>query len=447
MAIALNKKCKDRLLELLPDAIKMIKVRNGHYLTDVSSILPFILPEQALPQTGKFRKLLESSIGHFPLVTYCADRISIDLEERFEYQTGDDEIDLTTFEGYEDPKLVADWLLEGFENLPNAYSVTFELPADVSKPLLLLDRGLKISDEVTICPANERFQNVYPRNSENTGKQKRVNQSANALSLLSMFNSEEQTWNEDSCYLSVEVEGYINRYGSTQPAVQATNIVKSFFGLCLALGLLKTEFKLHRMGQSAVSAFVHLVEDGERKLDGRFPANEQLNRTLRELTLIDLKKEYDNEKFKQGLVLNRLSLIQHVFRDRIANERLMLAAQWFFDGHARQDEMLSFVQTVIVLEVLLGDKADSDEMGLGALLKNRAAYLIAKSPKEREDLLSKIGKIYQLRSKVVHSGKHFFTPDERSLSGELNSICNRIFMREIELLKKQHEADEKSKSD
>ncbi len=447
MAIDLNSKCKERLKELLPDAIRLAKVKNDRYLTEVSSVLPFILPDQALPQTGKLRKSLEVLIGHFPMVTYCADRISIDLEERFKYRSGDDEKPLTDYHGYEDPVVVSDWLLEGFLQLPKTYTISMELPEDVSQAFLLLDKGLKISNEVAIRPANDSFQTLFPRNSDDEAKQKRINGVANAFSMLLDSAPEDQSWNEDACYLTVEVEGYINRYGTTQPAVQFSNLVKSFFGFCLALGLLKTEFKLPRMGQSDAPCFVHRLDGDTWVLDGRFSPNEQLKRTLRELTLIGLKSEFDHDKFKTALVGHRLSQIQYVFRERHVYERLMLAAQWFFDGHAKQDEMLSFVQTVIVLEILLGDKTDSDEMGLGALLKNRAAFLIAESPKEREELLIKIGKIYQLRSKIVHTGKHFFTPDERVLSNELNSICNRIFVREIELIKKQHEIAEKDRSE
>ena len=69
-------------------------------------------------------------------------------------------------------------------------------------------------------------------------------------------------------------------------------------------------------------------------------------------------------------------------------EKLSLAGQWLFDSYVGNNELLSFIQTMVDLEILLGDKNISDIMGLGELLRNRCAYLIGLNQSQREEILN-----------------------------------------------------------
>jgi hypothetical protein len=91
---------------------------------------------------------------------------------------------------------------------------------------------------------------------------------------------------------------------------------------------------------------------------------------------------------------------------------------------------------MVVLEILLGDKAASDEIGLGRLLGNRCAYLIGKTQEERATILSDFKQIYDVRSDIVHEGKSRLTHDELMLFNKLQWFCHRVIQKEIELLKK-----------
>jgi hypothetical protein len=90
---------------------------------------------------------------------------------------------------------------------------------------------------------------------------------------------------------------------------------------------------------------------------------------------------------------------------------------------------------MVVLEVLLGDKATSDVIGLGQLLRNRCAYLIGKSHEERHTLLRDFDEIYAVRSQIVHRGKAKLNFKERLLNSKLRDICNRVIQREVDLLR------------
>jgi hypothetical protein len=122
-------------------------------------------------------------------------------------------------------------------------------------------------------------------------------------------------------------------------------------------------------------------------------------------------------------------------------DSILLAGQWLFDSHAGHDELLSFIQAMVVLEILLGDKKISDEIGIGELMRNRCAYLIGTSHADRVGLLDTFNQIYRVRSQIVHSGKHRLTVEERSLFFRLRWMCRRVISREMELLKADRPAN------
>src|SRR5829696_4079636 len=71
-------------------------------------------------------------------------------------------------------------------------------------------------------------------------------------------------------------------------------------------------------------------------------------------------------------IIDRLRKIGVCFSagDQGQGSRLLLAGQWLFDSYVGQNDLLSFVQTMIALEILLGDKERSDLLGLNELLRN-----------------------------------------------------------------------------
>ena len=75
-------------------------------------------------------------------------------------------------------------------------------------------------------------------------------------------------------------------------------------------------------------------------------------------------------------------------------------------------------------------------LGLGELLRNRCAYLIGKSHKQREEVLADFRDIYDLRSKIVHRGKVRLHLKERSLFAKLQWMCRCVIQEEVQLLQK-----------
>jgi len=89
---------------------------------------------------------------------------------------------------------------------------------------------------------------------------------------------------------------------------------------------------------------------------------------------------------------------------------------------------------MVALEALLGDRAASDAVGIGDLLANRTAYLIATSRSQRESVLADFRRIYDTRSKIVHSGKNRLSASELQDFAKLEWLCARVIQEEVRIL-------------
>jgi len=129
--------------------------------------------------------------------------------------------------------------------------------------------------------------------------------------------------------------------------------------------------------------------------------------------------------------MQRISL---AFKHPDKSEQLQLASNWYFDSITNKNDLLAFVQAVVVLEILLGEKAKSDIIGLSELLRNRCAYLISKNLNERNEILSKFKEIYDVRSSIVHEGKNELESTEKESLSYLQGLCAKVIRAEVELL-------------
>jgi len=160
-----------------------------------------------------------------------------------------------------------------------------------------------------------------------------------------------------------------------------------------------------------------------------------------DLVLHDLNGKLDSDNLLEKWARNILSKIASVFKQEHRSRRIILAGQWFFDSYCGVNELLSFVQTAVVMEILLGDKTVSDLMGLGELLRNRCAYLISETHEERTKILRDFQLIYHVRSSIVHAGKKRLNIEERVLFSKLQWLCRRVIQEEVRLLEKESEGN------
>lgn len=235
-------------------------------------------------------------------------------------------------------------------------------------------------------------------------------------------------------YLQIETTGFIGIYGGSTPFNEALRAVRSIcgFGLALRLFEIKNEFSLQR--PPPLKVYVHELIDEKWKPPASLDLSESLSAAVRSLRLHTVNG-WVTEARQASWANTQLDAMKIAFTAGEKPESLQLAAQWFFDGsRSGQDLLLQYVQTMIVLEILLGDKKVSDEIGLNELLRNRCAYLICRNEEERQEVLSLFSKIYKVRSEIVHSGKHRLSMEESFLFDRLKLMCRRVIAKELELL-------------
>lgn len=108
------------------------------------------------------------------------------------------------------------------------------------------------------------------------------------------------------------------------------------------------------------------------------------------------------------------------------------AIEWAFDASINDNETLSFVQTCIGLEAILGD--DSDKENLTEALSDRCAYLIGTNIEKRRKIKERFKELYRLRSKLVH-GRAVRLQHHEKIYLELGKhMLNMCIQKEIENL-------------
>ena len=371
-------------------------------------------------------------MNDFPVFVFVSETLAVELQERDQYLKDTPSIKLIELEGYGDTKEVAQSLVERFVSLPWKYSLSIELPETVNQIFARFVTELPLSADIRLVRPIGAFVERFPLKSQDEKRHRRIYGSGTILS----GPPSDPEWNKDAIFLQIDVEGFIGMYGSTIPASDAKALLRAFCGLAVAVGLfqIKPAFKPFGFGSYNPHFLVHKREDDGWKIDGKFDLEDRHSIVFNGINLNDLNGNLDTEEKKTGWAQHQLKKMYSVFSSGEKGTKIIRASQWLFDSYTGRDELLCFVQSMVVLEILLGDKDTSDEIGLGALLRNRCAYLIGKSHQERSEILGEFNQIYRVRSQIVHSGKSRLTPDERTLFNRLRWMCRRVIQEEISLL-------------
>ncbi|MDO9371512.1 MAG: HEPN domain-containing protein [Gammaproteobacteria bacterium] len=396
------------------------------------TLLYLFLAQAALPTTGKIRAKMLKLVGEAPLVDFVSGTLARELFETQEYQAEEGPAPLTSIPAYVNLAALADRLVDDFNSLPWKYTVTAPLPSVFSDVFCPNIGRVTLSDTVSICRGDEAFANEYPLAS---GIEKRDQTIAGGGLLSGLLIGNKPAWAADRAYLQVSVEGFIGKYTSTEPLLDAIGVLRAFFGLGLALRLFKPGSTYQPYPQRE-KLYIHRRVSDAWVIEEVHELESRHSETIRDLKLHDLDGALDTDAKRVVWMNERLSAISAVFRAGEHARNIVLGAQWLLDSHCGSDELLQFVQAAVVVEILLGGKASSDLTGLGELLSNRCAYLIATSHAQRNELLQDFRDIYEVRSKIVHRGKSRLDLGERTLFNKLRWMCRRIIQEEVELLGK-----------
>jgi hypothetical protein len=436
MSLGLNPQCKERLVEKIAELLPKVIVKNRMFL-DHKSAFVFLPAEPILPERGPIKDKLNRYIGEAPVLIFLYGKLYQELSENQKYDLDTPTIKLIELDEYNDPLSVARRLVNEFESLPWEYTLSIKIENDFSELFKKAIKEYALSDEIRLIAPYDGFIEEFPLHSEI----KPVKLYANYSALLSTFKHSVSEWEKKSSYLQIKVSGFIGMYLYSAALGDAVDVLKAFCGLGLALRLFKVNLSYQSTSQKA-KFIVHRQIDNSWVIEQVHELEMSASQTFCDLTLHDLEGQLDSEDKRIDWMKKWLGLIKLVFSNKVKSKKIMLGSQWLFDSYSGRNELLSFIQMTVVLEILLGEKAVSDIIGLGELLRNRCAYLISKSHDQRLKNLDLFKKIYEIRSKIVHKGKNRLSLEERGLSLNLQWMCRRTIQEEVELLKIDLKEDE-----
>ena len=427
MPLKLHPNCRTRLLETLAAVVTDLRIKNGRYPVRASARPSLPLAEKVLPDKGSVRDQLTEYIGpDFPLSELVFGLLAEELR-RFPYEPSDDIRPLTAMEGYEDPGQVAQRFVESLESLPRRYTLSVRLPTALI-PVLDSKSQIEISPKIRLVRATPDLLRQYPDETTVIG------QHGGTGGLLAALIQRPDKWEKDGLYIQVDAEGFIGWWGYSAPHLEAIRILRAFCGLGLALRLFEIKSEIFPNASPRPTHAHRQDADGSMKFFTTFSLDEGISRAVDGLTLHTVNDTIKNQEGQAAWARRQFSATRSVFNGGSKADKILLATQWFFDGHSHgPDELLKFIQTMVVLEILLGDKATSDQTGLSVLLRNRCAYLIGDSQDNRAFVLDLFEQIYKVRSEIVHGGKHRLSVRESILFDQLRWLCRKVISKEVNL--------------
>jgi hypothetical protein len=425
MSLGLHQKCLERLMQVVVERLPGIKVKNRMFLDRRTAVM-LLMAESTLPQSGVLHQNLQQYIGEMPFADFAIELLSQNLLREQKYDSGVEAVSLSEVQGYEDLNGVARYLVNEFESLPWKYSLSIELGNDFGELFAKALGSLEICDSAKVIAPNDEYAKLFPLKSGIEALDRSL-----GGGLLNLFSKPE--WNANSAYLQIVANGFIGPYTETKPLEEAISLLKAFCGAAIALRLLKVEYS-YRSFPAKSRFYVHRQIDDNWRIERVHELDTSVSDTLHDLVLHDLDGKLRSDDQKARWMEERLKEIGSLFGNRQRAQKILLGSQWLFDSYCGKNELLSFVQTVVVMEILLGEKTISDLLGLGELLRNRCAYLIGDSHKQREEVLADFREIYDLRSKIVHRGKVKLNLTEKSLFTKLQWMCRRVIQEEVRML-------------
>lgn len=420
MTLPLHPALKARLLPLMIQAIKE-STFDGRYLNGQAVYQLADACSKKLSNKVELNQLLEQYVDDLKPIMWAAYCFISEKLEQADLTTFPDDdrearIPLHNVDAFKDPVAAGTELLDLIANLPYSYTCSIELPGRAASEWKKHKIPAVVGETIAIVGSWHAEAAQYPVPPDPPVP----TTDGPPLGLLShLFELEKPALQKPSTSLAIHirVKGLISHQVSTAPAEEAIRILKSFVGLSLAANLFVRQPSF--VAESDSIAHYYHAEDTANRLTLK-TLDRALSRLIQSLSVRGTQPDF--AKCLKDLV----SIVDGNPR----SDQLVLAGRWLCDSFANHDKVMAFMQSAIVIEVLLGG-SDREDVGLTTLLSNRCAYLLAKTTDERDALLKSFPKIYKTRSKIVHTGLGVLKSEEAEQFRELRKLCNRVIQVEI----------------
>lgn len=414
MAISLDQSVENSLILQISEGLRQLSVDHDCFVFSSGFSWCDALSELFTPsQLDK----LQDYCGEDPIRQFIHGQVAGTMRHTYSYNKGVSNITLTSYPEFSDPVKSSRKIVKNLKQLPYQYRISVQLPQEISKSLDNFIKVHQLSESVWIHPSRS-IPDPFPISHNNPLVDN---------DLFDRFISDDKyDLQPDRTLLSIRASGYVGLY-RTPLVPHASDILKAFYGAALAVGLFKygTSFQnpedsffiIHQISKSATEiVFTEAV-------DSDLTAN---SCRLRVTPQGDLSDEEYGEKIE-----NLLNAVSCIFGSDKHARKIFTSCVWLFRSHTSFNPLDSLLESTIAIEALLGDRENQAKLGISRLLGNRCAYLLGTSMQEREDIIQQFDGIYQLRSDVVHSGKHRVNSHERKTSELSKSLCARIIRQEL----------------
>jgi hypothetical protein len=229
------------------------------------------------------------------------------------------------------------------------------------------------------------------------------------------------------------VKGFTDGLYGTALHDQAEILLRGLLGLLLSLGVARRGYTGFLLPRTRVPATYYYYKE-EPQRAAAFVCARPLHASYQEV-IENLEWSDRYAEVEVGDWPDTASTLQGILRLALepSASRLLQAGHWYFESLCGGYSVAQFVHATVALESLLGEKNVSDLVGIGELLANRAAYMLAESLEHRDQLLREIKEAYNTRSRIVHEGHAVLDAGEKRQLEQLQRICCKVMLEEVSL--------------
>jgi hypothetical protein len=252
---------------------------------------------------------------------------------------------------------------------------------------------------------------------------------------------EEFKWEKGKIYLSVKQQGFVGGLVATLTIHSILSKLKTFLGLALIQGILKTDetsygyfsnsrqatpINLGIFQTSPQNAYFfpfvrpHKLSESFTNLVKELSLTKESTMPSHDLQRLESPQEYLEDKFKGGLkgVLEA--------DDDFAG-RIKTASEWYFESLCTDNETYKIIQMTVAIEALLGEGKEQ----VTERLADRCSFLLGENQRERVDIKDDFSTIYSIRSNTIHKGRIMLSDEEHPYLKKLKQILENAIRKEI----------------
>lgn len=423
--LAFDPRCKTRVHELLVEKLPGLLIQRGNHLDPVS-VVRLTHCDAALPR--HIKEAAADYIAEFPFYAFAQDMLHHLLAGQLNYAYDAADCSLSALMDSRKIEELAASLSREFQSLPWDFMLTVRAGHAITDTLRDEPESTVCEDIRFIFP-DDSYHLLMPRSTGSVFDDDKI--LGGPYLMMGELVRREPKWDSKECYIQLRIAGYAMRAQISQPVEAAFSVLRSLFGLSIAMGFFdikrSTRYGLAELFGNEV--LVHrLREGGASELWGNYDLPDDLAAANGELAWAGKARGSD-----------WIKCIRIPFSQRGKYRQVLLAGEWFYYSVMSRGHATSFLQAVIAVEILAGSRPQ--EAPLTQLISDRCAYLIGQSRTEINKIVSTFKEIYGVRSAIVHGGKTRFGLREMVLLDNLQNICKRVLVKEIELITRDEDTE------